>query len=42
MRTKQAVRALISNKPQPIEMLSGDRALSKVNKLANLGLEIEL
>lgn len=39
---KNAVRALVNNKPQPIETVSAAEAFSKINKSADLGLEIEL
>lgn len=42
MRTKNTFRALVNKKPQPIETVSAAEAFSKINKSADLGLEIEL
>ena len=42
MKTKSMFRALVNNKPQPIETFSAAEAFSKINKSADLGLEIEL
>lgn len=42
MRTKHAVRVLISNKSQPAEVVSGDGVLIRINRLANIRIETEL
>lgn len=42
MRMKHAVRVLISNKSQPVEVVSGDGVLIRINRLANIRIETEL